>query len=63
MNIVLDQKNYKFFISWLVMLIALIIIMIIVGGLTRLTDSGLSITQWQLFSGIIPPIITGAFTP
>ncbi len=56
MNIVLDQKNYKFFISWLVMLIALIIIMIIVGGLTRLTDSGLSITQWQLFSGIIPPI-------
>tara|TARA_B100000965_G_C19567406_1_gene747454 strand:+ start:822 stop:1778 length:957 start_codon:yes stop_codon:yes gene_type:complete len=30
--------------------------MIIVGGLTRLTDSGLSITQWQLFSGFIPPI-------
>ena len=30
--------------------------MIIVGGLTRLTDSGLSITQWQLFSGIIPPL-------
>jgi len=30
--------------------------MIIVGGLTRLTDSGLSITEWQLFSGIIPPL-------
>jgi len=30
--------------------------MIIVGGLTRLTDSGLSITQWQLFSGTIPPL-------
>ena len=30
--------------------------MIIVGGLTRLTDSGLSITQWQLFSGILPPL-------
>tara|TARA_B110000438_G_scaffold289871_1_gene324930 strand:+ start:29 stop:970 length:942 start_codon:yes stop_codon:yes gene_type:complete len=30
--------------------------MIVVGGLTRLTDSGLSITQWQLFSGIIPPL-------
>tara|TARA_A100001015_G_scaffold284017_1_gene349951 strand:- start:578 stop:1519 length:942 start_codon:yes stop_codon:yes gene_type:complete len=30
--------------------------MIIVGGLTRLTDSGLSITEWQLFSGLIPPI-------
>tara|TARA_B100001057_G_scaffold191161_1_gene192043 strand:+ start:232 stop:1173 length:942 start_codon:yes stop_codon:yes gene_type:complete len=30
--------------------------MIIVGGLTRLTDSGLSITQWQLFSGFFPPL-------
>jgi cytochrome c oxidase assembly protein subunit 15 len=30
--------------------------MIIVGGLTRLTDSGLSITQWELFSGILPPL-------
>ena len=29
--------------------------MIIVGGLTRLTDSGLSITQWELFTGILPP--------
>ena len=30
--------------------------MIIVGGLTRLTDSGLSITEWELFSGILPPL-------
>jgi len=34
----------------------IIAIMIIVGGLTRLTDSGLSITQWQLYSGIFPPL-------
>ncbi len=34
----------------------IISIMIIVGGLTRLTDSGLSITQWQLFSGFMPPL-------
>jgi len=33
--------------------------MIVVGGLTRLTDSGLSITKWQLFSGIFPPISIG----
>ena len=33
----------------------LITLMIIVGGLTRLTDSGLSITKWELFSGIFPP--------
>jgi cytochrome c oxidase assembly protein subunit 15 len=30
--------------------------MIVVGGLTRLTDSGLSITEWQLFSGLLPPL-------
>jgi len=30
--------------------------MIVVGGLTRLTDSGLSITEWQLFSGFFPPL-------
>ena len=30
--------------------------MIIIGGLTRLTDSGLSITKWQLFSGFFPPM-------
>ena len=35
--------------------LVLIFIMIIVGGLTRLTDSGLSITEWELFKGIIPP--------
>jgi len=31
-------------------------IMIVIGGLTRLTDSGLSITKWQLFSGFLPPL-------
>ena len=34
----------------------IISIMIVVGGLTRLTDSGLSITKWQLFSGFLPPL-------
>ena len=56
MNIILDEKYNKFFRNWLILLILLIGLMIIVGGLTRLTDSGLSITKWQLFSGIIPPI-------
>jgi cytochrome c oxidase assembly protein subunit 15 len=27
-----------------------------VGGLTRLTNSGLSITEWELFKGILPPL-------
>ena len=46
----------KYFINWLIGMCIIISIMIIVGGLTRLTDSGLSITQWQLFSGSIPPL-------
>ena len=40
---------------WLVTMFWIISIMIIVGGLTRLTDSGLSITEWELFSGFFPP--------
>jgi cytochrome c oxidase assembly protein subunit 15 len=41
---------------WLLTLIGLVILIIIVGGLTRLTDSGLSITTWELFVGFIPPL-------
>ena len=47
-------KNYLAF--WLASMFWIIALMIIVGGLTRLTDSGLSITKWQLFSGILPPM-------
>ena len=56
MNTLISEKYNKLYISWLITLISLIILMIIVGGLTRLTDSGLSITQWQLFSGFLPPL-------
>ena len=41
---------------WLIVMFVIISIMIVVGGLTRLTDSGLSITKWQLFSGLLPPL-------
>ena len=41
---------------WLLTLIVLVILIILVGGLTRLTDSGLSITTWELFVGFIPPL-------
>ena len=47
--------NYQLSI-WLIVMFWIISIMIVVGGLTRLTDSGLSITEWELFSGIIPPL-------
>lgn len=41
---------------WLYALAVLILIMVAVGGATRLTDSGLSITEWKPISGIIPPL-------
>jgi len=50
-----DNKNI-YISSWLLLITFLIVLMIVVGGLTRLTDSGLSITEWQLFSGFLPPL-------
>ena len=41
---------------WLITMFWFISIIIIIGGLTRLTDSGLSITEWELFTGFIPPL-------
>lgn len=41
---------------WLAILFALVVVMIAVGGLTRLTDSGLSITEWKPVTGAIPPM-------
>ncbi|GFE66796.1 heme A synthase [Litoreibacter roseus] len=41
---------------WLMILFALVVVMIAVGGLTRLTDSGLSITEWAPVTGAIPPL-------
>jgi len=56
MSTLINKKYDKLFIFWLITLILLIASMIVIGGLTRLTDSGLSITQWQLFSGFLPPL-------
>ncbi len=42
--------------AWLMVLFALVVAMIVVGGLTRLTDSGLSITEWRPVTGALPPM-------
>ena len=52
-----ENKNHYIY-YWLLLITFLVALMIIVGGLTRLTDSGLSITRWDLFTGIIPPLTT-----
>jgi cytochrome c oxidase assembly protein subunit 15 len=45
-----ELSNLLFFVA------ALVFAMVVVGGITRLTESGLSITQWKPVSGIIPPL-------
>ncbi len=51
-----DKKLNNLFRYWLTGTLILVFTTIIVGGLTRLTDSGLSITEWELFKGILPPL-------
>ncbi len=46
---------------WLMVLFALVVVMIAVGGLTRLTDSGLSITEWAPVTGALPPLSEAAW--
>tara|TARA_Y100001934_G_scaffold24623_1_gene27272 strand:- start:350 stop:538 length:189 start_codon:yes stop_codon:yes gene_type:complete len=41
---------------WLLTITAMVLLIIVIGGLTRLTDSGLSMTDWRPILGIIPPI-------
>ena len=41
---------------WLLVVAGMIVLMVVVGGITRLTESGLSITRWQPITGTIPPL-------
>lgn len=41
---------------WLYIVAAMVLLMVAIGGITRLTDSGLSITSWKPISGAIPPL-------
>jgi heme a synthase len=52
----LTQRSFVAVRLWLVVVALLVFAMIIVGGATRLTDSGLSITEWQPLLGAIPPL-------
>ena len=51
-----EEKINRLFLTWLIISLILVFFIIIIGGLTRLTNSGLSITEWELFSGILPPL-------
>ena len=50
-----DLYNTKIYL-WLLTITIMVLTIIVIGGLTRLTDSGLSMTDWRPLTGIIPPI-------
>ncbi len=48
-----DRRAVRF---WLIAVAGLVFLMVLVGGATRLTESGLSITQWKPVTGVVPPL-------
>jgi cytochrome c oxidase assembly protein subunit 15 len=50
------ERNRRAIRIWLLAVAALVLAMVVVGGATRLTESGLSITEWQPVSGALPPL-------
>ncbi|HAU22875.1 MAG TPA: heme A synthase [Erythrobacter sp.] len=48
-------------VNWLLLVAGMVVTIVAVGGITRLTESGLSITQWQPITGILPPLSEAAW--
>jgi len=57
----MNNHPYKPIINWLHIGAFMVFLMVIVGGITRLTSSGLSMADWQLFAGAIPPLNDSAW--
>lgn len=57
-----DVRPRRFVRAWLILTLALVALMVVVGGATRLTGSGLSITEWRPVTGAIPPVGEAAWT-
>ncbi len=59
--LVRNNRNSMHIAVWLIVVCAMIYLVIAVGGYTRLTDSGLSIVEWDPISGVIPPLSRAAW--
>lgn len=59
-TLTVQQKN-KRVASWLLVGVCMIIIQVLLGGITRLTGSGLSITEWEVITGALPPLNENAW--
>ena len=49
-------KQDVFLLNWLILIFILVLTMIIIGGITRITDSGLSMVEWRPILGFLPPL-------
>ena len=56
MSIPATHRSAKPIAIWLLIGVGMIIVQIILGGITRLTGSGLSITEWNIVTGALPPM-------
>ncbi len=56
MNAMADTARPRAIALWLLAVAGLVFLMVVVGGITRLTESGLSMVRWEPVSGIIPPL-------
>jgi cytochrome c oxidase assembly protein subunit 15 len=56
MNEIEIQKNNRQIATWLLIGVGMLIIQVLLGGITRLTESGLSITEWKPITGALPPL-------
>lgn len=54
----LNKNSLKPIAVWLLIGVAMIMIQVLLGGITRLTESGLSITEWKPVTGVLPPLNT-----
>ena len=57
----MDPKTQNQITTWLISALLLIFLMVIIGGVTRLTRSGLSMVEWHPISGVIPPLTDNAW--
>lgn len=57
----LRRRSRRMIAAWLLVMAAMVAAMVLVGGLTRLTDSGLSITEWKPVTGALPPMSDAAW--
>ena len=56
-----QQRSQRQIATWLLIGVAMIIIQVLIGGITRLTESGLSITEWKPITGTLPPMNDAAW--